>query len=209
MAPGLAPFLRLAITADAITLPAGRGQCEEFEIEWLTMGADASVWNGNGGPINMLSRGTSGFLAVTSQQEAATQGTKTTIGLAALPGDVGSCFNKTASCGFNWLSSSVFAGKNEYVQPPTDQTRLRPINFPMIAHFGDGGEESDRFLLGWAAGVDYGKAADYYVQEVDAAGRLYGTAVKLNNDGWGEADPWSTMANGCVAWPFAIITKLY
>ena len=159
----------------------------------------------------MLSRGTHGYLAVTTQQESATQGKKITIGIAALPAESGSCWNKTAECGFNWLPSSVLPGQNKYVADASMNFGFRPLNFPKIAHLGDGGEESNRILLGYAAGVDYGRATDgYYLQETDWTGKLYGTALKLDNPetGWGEVDPWTTMANGCVAWPFAWHSKV-
>ena len=66
-------------------------------------------------------------------------------------------------------------------------------------------------MIGWGANVKPlggPKSDDYYLQEVDDAGNFYGDTVQLNNTGWGDVDPWTEMANGCIAWPFAWDTTL-
>ena len=82
------------------------------------------------------------------------------------------------------------------------------IGFPNIAHIGDKGEEGDRFLLGWAGGVNecISETKEHFLGEVDADGKFYGPILKLKDVEWGNRDNWVTMENGCVVWPFTYFT---
>jgi len=172
----------LSTTQSAQTKPGSSGQSQ------------------NQGPTSFLSRGSRGFLALTSEASTDNETNGNVIGLAALPSDHSECGSNGTICKFKYLPKTMLPGQNEANRPG--------IGFPNIAHIGDKGEEGDRFLLGWAGGVNecISETKEHFLGEVDADGKFYGPILKLKDVEWGNRDNWVTMENGCVVWPFTYFT---
>ena len=56
--------------------------------------------------MNMVSRGSNGFLGAAYGPDTTANGNRLAIGLVELPVDQTSCWNGTASCTYTWLPAS-------------------------------------------------------------------------------------------------------
>jgi len=152
--------------------------------------------------MNLVSRGANGFLALTVAPDEAAGGHKLTLGLANLPADQATCHSGEDDCSFKWIHSADLEGTNLY--PRAGNPEVGFAGFANLAHIGSGGEDGDRFLIGWADNIQFqGRSSQYYMVEVDTDGKMYGGTHALNGTGWGEEDVWASMESGCIAWPFA------
>ena len=188
------------------------------ELGWLE--PPASQWSNNGGPLRLVSRGSKGFLAVQVQPDGADG---LTLGLATLPTDQRLCAQAAGQavtggqvpCSFTPLPACLLATgenatargyRNRYPRAPDAEggSEIGPAGFANLQRLGPGGEDAERFLLGWADNVMFQGVAggNYWVAETDAAGSV-GAVQALGATGWGEEDAWVAMEDtGCVAWPF-------
>lgn len=136
-----------------------------------------------GGPTDVVSRGSAGWLGVLTSLDAPPSSTAMRLGLADLPGG-----NVT------WL---------DLARPGES------VGWPRLARLGSASEESDRYLLGWA---DVLPSQDLYpslrpirynVAEVDGTGAIL-TRHEVNISAWEDVSEWATVPDtGCVVWAHA------
>eukprot|EP01124_Arcella_intermedia_P009204 TRINITY_DN15990_c0_g1_i1.p1 TRINITY_DN15990_c0_g1~~TRINITY_DN15990_c0_g1_i1.p1 ORF type:complete len:651 (+),score=9.85 TRINITY_DN15990_c0_g1_i1:31-1983(+) len=160
---------------------------------------EGAYWNGNGGPMNLVATPT-GFLG--SAIGPGGDGNPGTIGIIQLPGN-----------------SDQFNGNTHYykwLDIPGNADNL-PINnsgqigFPNLQLFGTGGENSGKYLLGWATGVKFqGVPTTFNVAEIDSDGCVYGEYTRLASGGWGQDDVWGySPSSGCVVMPYTWTSSPY
>lgn len=137
-----------------------------------------------GGPTDIVSRGSEGWLGVLSTVESSSS-TKMKVGLAEVPGGE-----------VTWLNLADHDGEG--------------VAWPKLARLGNTSGKSDRFLLGWATFEPSSKwvgppaPARFHVAEVDHTGAVQGRAYQVDNSGWDVGTEWATVPEtGCVAWAFA------
>jgi len=155
-----------------------------------------------GGPSDIVSRGSQGYLGVLSNPMS-TSTNQQKIGLAQLPckqTTAGRKEGKKCVNAVRWLDSFSQGGKG--------------ASIPKLVRLG--GEESDRFLLGYAefepvkeVPGTYNVKKDFFpskffVVEVNSQGNLLNERMELVNTGWSEHTEWTVIPDtGCVAWPHA------
>jgi len=136
-----------------------------------------------GGPTDIVSRGSKGWLGVMSTLETSSS-TKMKVGLSELP--VGRV---------RWLDLADHGSQG--------------VSWPKLARLGTTAEESDRFLLGWAVYEpslegELPKPTRFHLAEVDHRGVVTGPVHQIDNTAWDVKTQWVTVPEtGCVAWAFA------
>ena len=94
----------------------GGDTCAEAVLLSTTQSAQtksgSSGQSQNQGPTSLLSRGSKGFLVLTSEASTGNETNGNVIGIATLPFDHSECNNGT-NCNFTYLPKSVIPGQNE------------------------------------------------------------------------------------------------
>lgn len=133
----------------------------------------AEYWTPRGGPLNMVSLGSRGFMGVTTDLD--------TIGLINLRPNSTFHHQATYPAGTEWLN---LKGND-----------VDMVAFPNLQQFGDA------FLVGWADGVDPPRPGKFHVVQVDADHRFIGEIASFDQVSWHQDYPWSYVPeSGCVVW---------
>jgi hypothetical protein len=137
-----------------------------------------------GGPTDIVSRGSNGWLGVLSTLESSSS-TKMKVGLAEVPrGEVA------------WLNLTGHGGEG--------------VSWPKLARLSG---EQDRFLLGWGvfepsnkwtSDDDRPMPTRFHIAEVDHKGAMLSQVYQVDNTGWDVGTEWVTVPEtSCVAWASA------
>ena len=225
------------LTIGVISLPADQAMCRNaslgLEAETLqdaldSLGAPENPMGSGAGRVaaiqavqvmlNELAGKTENVELLNSIRKAldALSGT-TTSTPGTTPTGTGTAATAKVNCKFKWFSATEALksppAKNRYPRSRNalmgEAVETGPVGFANIQHVGPGGEEGERFMIGWADNVQaQGIAKQYYVAEVDAIGNMYGKVNPLENTGWGEEDEWAAVpGSGCLVFANAWVVS--
>eukprot|EP00808_Paulinella_micropora_P027304 g3957.t1 len=178
------------------TVPEEKGGSSPKAIELVTYIPKGNTYNRNGNPMTSISMGEKGWMATAIGGSPISDDLAShRIGVVRLPVNVSQYNLNPGAYPFKWLNTP----------PPTDNSSAPRVGMANLMHFGVGGENSGRILLGWSPSMKtQGITSEYVVAEVNENGAILGNPSVLNKTGWGEDNVWGYLpGSGCVVFAFA------